>query len=62
MKMAYLLRFGLAELPLGRSPPLMSKQLRNVSLRPWERWLTLAHLLLLAGVLVLAMAAGDWGP
>jgi hypothetical protein len=38
-----------------------SKQLRNLPLRPWERWVTLAHLLLLAGVLVLAMAMGDRG-
>ena len=39
-----------------------SKQLRNRPLRLWERWVTLAHLLLLVGVLVLAMAMGDWGP
>jgi hypothetical protein len=39
-----------------------SKQLRNLPLRPWERSVTLAHLLVLAGVLGLAMAAGDWGP
>ena len=39
-----------------------SKQLRNVSLRPWERWVTLAHLLVLAAVLGVAMALGDWGP
>jgi hypothetical protein len=39
-----------------------SKQLRNVPLRPWERWVTLAHLLVLATVLVAAMAMGDWGP
>jgi hypothetical protein len=39
-----------------------SKQLRNQSLRPWERWVALAHLLVLAGVLVLAMALGEWGP
>jgi hypothetical protein len=37
------------------------KQLRNLPLRPWEHWVTLAHLLLLVGVLVLAMAMGDWG-
>src|SRR5258708_5251698 len=39
-----------------------SKQLRGGTLQAWERWLTLAHLLLLAVVLALAMAAGDWGP
>jgi hypothetical protein len=39
-----------------------SKQLRNLTLRPWERWVTAAHPLLLVGVLVLAMAMDDWGP
>jgi hypothetical protein len=37
------------------------KQSRGEALRPWERRVTLAHLLALALVLGLAMAAGDWG-
>ena len=39
-----------------------SRQGEDAPLRPWERWVKLAHLLLLAGVLVLAMAASDWRP
>jgi hypothetical protein len=38
-----------------------SKQLRGGTLRPWERRLTLAHLLALAVVVGLAMVRGDWG-
>jgi hypothetical protein len=37
------------------------KQSRGEALRPWERRVTLAHLLALALVLGLAMAAADWG-
>jgi hypothetical protein len=37
------------------------KQSRGLPLRTWERRVTLAHLLALALVLGLAMAAGDWG-
>jgi hypothetical protein len=38
------------------------KQSRGEPLRPWERRVTLAHLFILAVVLVVAMVAGDWGP
>jgi hypothetical protein len=38
------------------------KQSRGEALRPWERRVTLAHLFLLAAVLVATMVAGDWGP
>src|SRR5262249_16577021 len=39
-----------------------SEQVGNVPLGGGERGLALAHLLLLAVVLALAMAGGDWGP